>query len=213
MIQVKEEASREEDERISAARADIPAAAFNTPLDQISGLKEHIYNILTEAGYETAGQLMFDMKTNANKVLGLAGIGSKAIQNIEESLAALSFPEAEAVPVQEEAAATAAAEPAAAEETPGAEKQAERKKEARKVVEKAEEDGEVSKDGVSLDELFQMKPEMFQAAGDADEDASGDKKKDKKGKKKGVALEFDEELGEVVTRKKHKRSGGGEEEW
>lgn len=214
MIQVKEEASRVEDERISAAQADVPAAAFNMPLEQATGLKEHIFNILTEAGYETVGQLMFDMKANANKVLGLAGIGSKAIQNIEETLAGLTFPEPEAAAVEEvvEAVAVAAEVTAPVEETPTAEKPAERKKEAKKVVEKEEEDGEVSKDGVSLDELFQMKPEMFQTAGEG-EDESGDKKKDKKGKKKGVALEFDEALGEVVTRKKHKRSGGGEEEW
>ncbi|MCL4269694.1 MAG: transcription termination/antitermination protein NusA [Anaerolineales bacterium] len=215
MIQVKEEASRVEDERISAAQADVPAAAFNMPLEQATGLKEHIFNILTEAGYETIGQLMFDMKANANKVLGLAGIGSKAIQNIEETLSGLTFPEPEAVAVKEEvveAVAVTTEVTAPAEETPTAEKPAERKKEAKKVVEKEEEDGEVSKDGVSLDELFQMKPEMFQTAGEG-EDESGDKKKDKKGKKKGVALEFDEALGEVVTRKKHKRSGGGEEEW
>lgn len=217
MIQAKEEASREEDERVSAARADVPEAAFSMSLDQATGLKEHIFNILTEAGYETVGQLMFDMKANANKVLGLAGIGSKAIQNIEESLAGLTFPEPEAAPVMEAEptaveTAVAAGEPASTEEALAAEKPAERKKEAKKVVEKEEEDGEVSKDGVSLDELFQMKPEMFQAPGEG-EDESGDKKKDKKGKKKGVALEFDEALGEVVTRKKHKRGGEGSEEW
>ena len=59
-----------------------------------------------------------------------------------------------------------------------------------------------------LDELFKMKPEIFQTAA---EDDSDDKKKaaGKKGKKKGVALEFDEDLGEVVGRKKHKRGDGG----
>jgi N utilization substance protein A len=214
MIQVKEEATRVEEERVAAASADIPAVAFTMTLDQATGIKEHVFNILTEAGYETVGQLMFDIRVNPNKVLGLAGIGSKAIQNIEESLAALTFPE----PVKEEpvavetAAPEVVAEPESAAEMPVAEKAAEKKKEAKKVVEEVEEDGEVSKDGVSLDELFQMKPEMFQAAGEED-DASGDKKKDKKGKKKGVALEFDESLGEVVTRKKHKRGGEDEVEW
>jgi N utilization substance protein A len=217
MIQAKEEASREEDERIAAARADIPEAAFKMPLEQATGIKEHVFNILTEAGYETVGQLMFDMKANQNKVLGLAGIGGKAIQNIEESLAALTFPEPEAAApaepeaVQAEAPAAVvevSAEPATAEETSAAEKQAERKKEPKRVVEEKEEDGEVSKDGVSLDELFQMKPEMFQTAEGEEDD---DKKKGKKTKKKGVALEFDEDLGEVVTRKKHKRGDDGAE--
>ena len=213
-IQIKEEAARVEEERSTAARADIPAAAFLMPLDQ-ANIKEHVFNILTEAGFETVGSLMFALKTDANKVLGLAGIGSKAMQNIEESLAALTFPEPEPEPVKmeheapvvAEAVAVVVAEPAAAEETPAAKKQAEGKKDAnaKRVV---EEDEEHAKDGVSLDELFKMKPEIFQTAGTVEEDA--DKKKGgKKTKKKGVELEFDESLGAVVGRKKHKR---GDEE-
>jgi hypothetical protein len=78
-------------------------------------------------------------------------------------------------------------------------KQSDAKKDAKKVIEEEEEH---AKDGVSLDELFKMKPEIFQTAATTEED---DKKKDKKGKKKGVELEFDEKLGAVVGRKKHKR--------
>jgi N utilization substance protein A len=83
-----------------------------------------------------------------------------------------------------------------------AEKQAPAKKEPKKHAEATEDDEH--KDGVSLDELFSMKPEIFQA-GPPEEEESADKKKGKKGKKKSVALEFDEERGEVVARKKHKR--------
>jgi transcription termination/antitermination protein NusA len=213
-IQIKEDAARVQDERIASIRAEIPAAAFEMPIDQ-SGIKEHIFNILTEANYETVGQLMFDLKTDPNKVLGLAGIGAKALQNIEETLAALTFPEPAPEPVAEitpEAVTVeVAAEPApAVEEMPAEEKQPERKKEAKKVVE--EEDTEHAKDGVSLDDLFQMKPEMFQAGPEAEDD-SADKKKGKKVKKKGVTLEFDEGLGEVVGRKKHKRGEDSGEDW
>ena len=49
-----------------------------------------------------------------------------------------------------------------------------------------------------------MKPEIFQTAA-LSKRIIGDKKKGKKGKKKGVELEFDEGLGAVVGRKKHKR--------
>jgi len=205
-IQIKEEAARVEEERSTAARADIPAAAFQMPLDQ-AGMKEHIFNILTEAGFETVGSLMFAIKTDENKVLGLAGIGSKAMQNIEESLAALTFlePEPEPVKMEQEAPVTAEAvavvEPVTAEEAPDVKKQADGKKDAKRVV---EEDEEHAKDGVSLDELFKMKPEIFQTTGAVEDDA--DKKKGgKKTKKKGVELEFDESLGTVVGRKKHKR--------
>ncbi|MCK6583880.1 MAG: transcription termination factor NusA [Anaerolineales bacterium] len=216
MILAKEEASRVEDERLAAIRADIPAVAFSMPLSDVTEIKEHVFNILTEAGYETVGQLMFDLKTDQNKVLGLAGIGAKAIQNIEESLAALTFPEPAPAPEVEEStpAAEVVAESAPVEEMLPDEKPAEKKKEPKRVLEEPEEDGEVSKDGVNLDELFSIKPEMFQSATGTEED-SDDKKKGKKGKKKGVALEFDEDLGEVVSRKKHKRGdeAGSGEEW
>ncbi|MDD2923500.1 MAG: hypothetical protein PHQ36_14535, partial [Anaerolineales bacterium] len=194
--QVKEEAARVEDERIAAARAEIPAAAFDMPLEQ-AGMKEHIFNILTEADFETVGALMFALKTDPNKVLGLPGIGAKAMQNIEEALAALTFPEpvkAEEPPAPEPIAVEAA-------EIPATEDQPEAKKDAKKPI--AEED-EHAKDGVSLDDLFQMKPEIFQEAAPADDDVT-EKKKGKKNKKKAVELEFDEKLGEVVGRKIHKR--------
>jgi N utilization substance protein A len=207
-IQIKEEAARVEEARTTAARADIPAAAFNMPLEQ-AGMKEHIFNILIEAGYETIGSLMFAIKTDANKVLGLAGIGSKAMQNIEESLAALTFPEPEAKPVNsevvivdQETPAEVVAETVTVEETSVEQKQAEGKKDAKRVVEEEEH----AKDGVALDELFKMKPEIFQNAGTVvEEETSGDKKKGKKGKKKAVELEFNEKLGAVVGRKIHKR--------
>ncbi|HEX6270163.1 MAG TPA: transcription termination factor NusA [Anaerolineales bacterium] len=217
-IQIKEDAARAEEEKVASVRADVPASAFEMPLDQI-GLKEHVLNILVEAGYDTVGGLIMSMKLDSNKVLGLPGIGPKAMQNIEETIAGITFPEpapaepaaelavepaAEAEP-QPEASAVTEAEPVAAEgeEVPAAEQQVAAKKETRKVVEE-EEDDEHAKDGVSLDELFAMKPEIFQSAVETDEE-SADKKKGKKGKKKSVELEFDEELGEVVGRKKHKR--------
>src|SRR5688572_12321478 len=218
-IQIKEDAARAEEEKVATVRADVPTAAFGMPLDQV-GLKEHVFNILVEAGYDTVGGLMMAMKLDPNKVLGLPGIGPKAMQNIEETIAGITFPEpptaepavevaiepvAEAEPQPQEVA-VAQAEPGAVEEVPALEQQASAKKETKKGAEE-EEDDEHAKDGVSLDELFAMKPEIFQTAADSEEE-SADKKKGKKGKKKSVDLEFDEELGEVVGRKKHKRGDG-----
>ena len=233
-IQIREEAVRAESGLAvaaipSSAHPDVPTAAFGMPLDQI-GLKEHVFNILVEAGYDNVGALMVALKVDADKVLKLPGIGPKAMQNIEESLAAITFPEptpsasqqpepasevvpgvdqvqGEAVPVADagatpEAVLAVAAEAAPVAEAPLGEKQAPAKKESKKHVEEPEDDEH--KDGVSLDELFSMKPEIFQA-GATEEEESADKKKGKKTKKKSVELEFDEERGEVVARKKHKR--------
>jgi transcription termination/antitermination protein NusA len=205
-IQIKEEAVRVDDERVAAAKAEVTPTAFGMPLDQL-GLKEHVFNILTEANFETVGDLMLAMKLDANKVLGLPGVGPKAMQNIEEQLAAVKFPEPEPTPEpvvevpSAQVAETAPVEAMPVEVEPGAVKKE------KKAVSEEEED-ENAKDGVSLDELFKMKPEIFQATGAAEED-DDDKKKGKKKKKKGVELVLDEDLGEVVGRKIHKR---GEDE-
>jgi N utilization substance protein A len=183
----------------------VPSAAFSMPLDQ-AGIKEHVYNILTEAGFETVGDLMVVLKSEPDKVLGLPGVGPKAIQNIEEAFAALTFPEP--VVVAETPAEVAAV---AVEEMPVVEKQAEVRKEPKKPAEKEEEDTEHAKDGVSLDDLFQMKPEIFQAIAETEEE-SDDKKKGKKKKKTSVELVLDESLGAVVGRKKHKRGDDGFDE-
>jgi N utilization substance protein A len=222
-IQIKEDAARAVEEKTASALSEVPTAAFGMPLEQL-GLKEHVFNILVEAGIDTIGGLMMSLKMDANRVLGLPGIGPKAMQNIEETLAELKFPEPEPAPVEPvaeavvetapsaEAATTpvvaevaevvAAPEPVKVDEAVAAEKAAAAKKEPKgKIVE--EEDDE-HKDGVSLDELFAMKPEIFQTAA-VEDDESADKKKGKKGKKKSVELVLDEERGEVVGRKKHKR--------
>ncbi len=207
--QIKQEAVRADEERLAAARAEVPAVAFTTPLEAL-GLKEHVFNLLVEAGYETIGDLMMALKLDENKVLGLPGVGPKAIQNIQEQLATVQFPEAPApaeapvaeAPAMEEQPAEVVAAPEAVE-TP-----AQPEKPAAKPAEEVE--PENAKDGVSLDELFKMKPEIFRTAPAEEEDA--EKKKGKKQKKKGVELVLDEELGEVVGRKKHKRGDELEEE-
>jgi transcription termination/antitermination protein NusA len=212
--QIKEEAVRADEERLATARAEVPEAAFTMPLEAL-GLKEHVFNILVEAGYETIGDLMMALKLDENKVLGLSGVGPKAIQNIQEQLSTMVFPEApvavEEAPAPVEEAPVEEVQVPVSAETPAAEAPTEVP--ARPQRESTEEvEPENAKDGVSLDELFKMKPEIFRAGPPEEEDA--DKKKGKKQKKKGVELVLDEELGEVVGRKKHKRGDGelGEEE-
>ena len=211
-IQIKEEAIRLDEERQAAARAEVPPAAFTMPLDGL-GLREHVFNILVEAGYENIGDLMLALKLDENKVLGLAGVGPKAIQNMHEQIAVMEFPELP-VEVPAQAAAPEQPEPAEGQVVEGAQPQAEvavaaelvdaaeKARPARTREEEEEVEAENAKDGVSLDELFQMKPEIFRSTAAEEEEA--EKKKAKK-KKKAVELVLDEELGEVVGLKKHKR--------
>ncbi len=195
-------------DKLAELRAEIGELAFENSLDAL-GLPEHVYNILTEADYRTAGDLLLAMKVSPEKVLTLPGIGAKAIQAIEKAVAEAKFEavavEEVAIPVEEapapvetqvEAPVEAASEPVEVVEV-----------EAKPVAPVASEDEEP--ETMSFEEMFKLRADAVRPAEDEE---SLDKKKGKKGKK-SVALEFDEDRGEVVGRKKHKRGDGWDSEW
>ncbi|MFO7585315.1 MAG: transcription termination factor NusA [Anaerolineales bacterium] len=214
----EQKAAEEADqEQIAALRTEIGEPAFEAALDTL-GLPEHVFNILTEADYLTAGDLILTMKANPDKVLGLPGIGTKAAQAIEKAVAEAKFeapveeePQAE-LPVEEapaaeedvsaeaatEEAVTEEVQPEAVEETPETEAEVSQ-------PEVKEEEGE----SMSFEEMFKLRADAVQPVAEPSEDEDDSDKKSKKNKKgkKSVVLEFDEDLGEVVGRKKHKRGG------
>ncbi|MFH0879061.1 MAG: hypothetical protein V2A34_05065, partial [Lentisphaerota bacterium] len=193
-----------------------PQAAFDTDIETL-GLPEHVYTILTEAEHSTVGGLMMAMKLNPDSVLGLPGIGPKAMQAIETALASATFPEpekpaemeADLVPEPEsietvvEVLPEAAIVPALEEAAVVAEEKA-----------PAEEpvSGEEEK---AFEKLFTLQNVLTQVpVAEDDEEGQGDKKDAKKKGRKDRVIEFDEERGEAVARKKHKRGDGVvEEEW
>ena len=210
---------KENAEKLAEARSGIPDSAFEQPLDAL-GLPEHVFNILTEADYLTAGDLLLAMKLSPDKVLGLPGIGPKAMQAIEKAVTETKFTVEAPVVAEEPAPAEVAAveaapvEVAAPIEAAPVETAAAVEGEAvPEVVEaevKAEEpvaavEGEPTPE-LSFEELFKLRPATF-LPGSEEED-----KTDKKGKKgkKSVEYQFDEDRGEVVGRKKHKR---GDADW
>jgi N utilization substance protein A len=97
---------RAEDERRKTTRASIPAMAFEMPLEDLQ-FPEKLYDLLSGVGYQTIGDLMFQMNLDADSVLALDGIGPKHMKEIEEKLQALTFPEPEAEIPPSEAAAEA----------------------------------------------------------------------------------------------------------
>lgn len=103
LIRQREKDQRAEQERQRIAAADIPAAAYEIPVEEM-GISLRFATILAGAGYPTAGDLMLQMNLDPNSVLGTEGIGAKAIEEIEAALAKLSFPAPEAE-VQPEAQA------------------------------------------------------------------------------------------------------------
>lgn len=190
-----------EQERVDALRADIPEGAFETPLAEL-GLPEHVYTIVS-AEYPTVGELMMTMKGEPDKVLALAGIGPKSMQTIEKAIAGFTVPAPAVVEAEPEAVPEEALPEAAAEEAPAAEQEAEAPAEPETVPEVEP----------SLEQLFTLSPESLRPApADEGEEEGKQGKKGKKGKKTDVTLVFDEERGEVVGRKQHKRAGEWEEE-
>ncbi len=193
-------------ERLAEARAGIPDAAFEQSLETL-GLPEHVFNILTEADYTSAGDLLLAMKLSPDKVLGLAGIGPKAMQAIDKAVkdttTVIAAPQAvEPEPVVE----VAPVETPSLEEEPVVEILGTPEVIEVAVIETTAVPATEETAEVSFEELFKLGPETIRPSSEEDD------KTDKKGKKgkKSVEYQFDEDRGEVVGRKKHKR---GDAEW
>jgi N utilization substance protein A len=92
------------------AKDKIPVTAFDMPIEELN-LSEGLTRLLSEAEYKTVGDLMLQLELDSDAILGLNGIGPKAMEKIELSLAEVTFPEPvieEPVEVEEEAVEEAA---------------------------------------------------------------------------------------------------------
>ena len=115
-----------EAEKQRIAEANVPQAAFDIPLEDFE-VSDRVYAVISEAGYQTVGDLMVQMTTDSDAILKLTGMGPKAMAQLEEALekltnqlneaaeaaeAGLEEAEAEAeAPVAEEEELEEAAEP------------------------------------------------------------------------------------------------------
>lgn len=193
-------------DKLVEARAGVPEVAYTLPLE-VLGIPEHVFNILTEAEYRTAGDLLLTMRLDPDKVLGLPGLGPKAMKSIEKAIDEFKFDapvtDEVAAPVAEAVVEIAPVETATQAEgiveTPPVETVVEAP-----VVTEIEDTTPVS-----FEELFKMRSEIVAPVVDEEEELK--KAKNKKGKK-SVEYQFDEARGEVVGRKKHKRGDGAWEE-
>ncbi len=88
LIRQRQADTKAKEERHKATRSIVPEAAFSVSLEELK-LTDRIFNLLTEAGYQTAGDLKYQMVTEPDSILGISGIGPRAMQEIESTLAAL----------------------------------------------------------------------------------------------------------------------------
>ncbi len=116
-------------QKLEQIRAQIPPTSYETALEDVD-LSTRVFNLLTHAEYETAGQVLEQMALDKDAILALEGVGPKAMDEIEATLSEYPYPEppaeveeiVEPVEVPEAAEAEAVpAEPPAEPEAPAEE--------------------------------------------------------------------------------------------
>ena len=223
-------------ERIAQAKENIPAGAFDMPLEELN-FTERITNLLVEAGNETVGDLIIQMELDSDAILGLNGIGPKAMENIEKALAEVTFPEPEIVEkeVEAEQVEQVEGEPEAEGEVLDAEavvkeEEAEAavitdepqvaKPEAVIEIDSVEEVDEVIQEETvadakaeeetdsSFEEILALEPDAFHVEDEDQDEIESRQKKEKK--KKYIEMEYDPDQDVVIVKRKRKRD---EEDW
>ena len=220
---------------IENIRALIPADAFELSILD-SGLPEHVAYILQEAGFSTLGEMAVQMKIRPDDILRLNGIGPRALQEINNMVAALDERKAGEIAAAEEAAKVATevepipAEPVLTEATPEVAETtdpieiAAPVEEIEPVVAEATPvvtepavavDAEAEEEEIPFDKLFELRtaittPVASDEEEEEEDDASGKDKKKGKKKKKHVQVEYDPEKDQTIVLRKHRREG---EDW
>ncbi len=209
-IESRRDARRQlEIEKLAEVRASFPETAFDVELTEVE-LSTRVQNLLIEAGYKTAGQVLQKLGMDADAILALPGIGPKAMTEIAETLNSYAYPEPiveiEDVAEEEVVAEEVEGEPAAVLETEDAvEVEAVTEAEAPVVEGEVETEAEeITADAV--EELAEKLGESIQAPEVSEEEFAEDSAEQKQRRKEqSRIMEFDPELGEVVVRRRRKR--------
>lgn len=96
IILEKDAARKDLREKLEVIRQLIPLSAYEIPLEEIS-LSSRVQNLLHEAGYKFAGQVMEQLELDEDKILGLQGFGPKSMDELRTKLTEYEFPVVEVV--------------------------------------------------------------------------------------------------------------------
>lgn len=88
IIQQRSSNTRVDEENRNAIRTSLPSKAFEIQLNDFD-ISDHIYTIISQAGYKTVGDLLLQIKIDRDTVLSLIGMGPKAMDELENALAIL----------------------------------------------------------------------------------------------------------------------------
>jgi len=226
----RDERRQEALDRLAEVRDTFPATAYDVNLEDV-GLSTRVFNLLTEGGYKTAGEVLEQLGINEDAILGLSGFGPKSLQELKDSLAAYDYPlveepvaEGETEAVGKEAEVEAGLEgevEAEAEAEPEMVEAGEAEAAIEVPLEVGTEAGEAEKEpevaiapdaiGETFEELieeFSKKVPQLDEEEELDEEEIARRKKEKK--RKTRVVEYDPELGEMVVKRRRKRDDFGE---
>jgi N utilization substance protein A len=218
-----------EQKLLKEVRSSIPDAAFDIPLDDL-GLAPSLVIKITGEGFSTIGDLMLQLEVDPDAVLGINGVGPKAMENIQEALEAFEFPQVEEEPVEagQEPEAAETVQPADEAQLDKAAKVEEAEPEVGEVAEKPEVDKEAAPEKapeetehLSVEEVFaQTSKKLLKQTAKSTQavepktDLADDETKKKDKKKKYREIEYDPDLDVTIVKRRHKRNEEGwEEDW
>jgi len=111
LIRQQQEEKRVEEERERIARANVPAALFEIPLEKFE-VSDRLYAVISESDYHSVGDLLLQMTLDQDSLWRLNGMGPKAMAELQEALSRV----AEQAQAEQAQAEQAQAEQARAEE-------------------------------------------------------------------------------------------------
>jgi N utilization substance protein A len=229
---------QEEMRKLKEVQAGFPYTAYEVPLVEV-GLSTRVENLLTEAGYDTAGRVLETLGMDENAILGLPGVGPKALDEMREVLTSFAYPEPE-LPVEEVVAEAELEEGIAAEVELEAALEAPVEDLALTTAEMTEAasmgelpmvealeavpdelvqvgagagprgESEPEEEEPVTAEDFEVLLEQFASPFDADDDEELDQEEKKQRKKKSRVVEYDPDLGEMVVKRRRKREDSDE---
>ena len=203
-------------EKLAEVRDSFPETAFEVELADID-LSTRVLNLLIEAGYKTAGQVLEKLGVDEDAILGLQGIGPKAMTEIAETLNSYAYPEP-VVEIEEVAEEEVVAEEG--EEKPEAvleieeavEEEVTTEVETPVIEEEAAADVESEEVGAdAFEEVAEKFGDLIELPELSEEEFKKDSEESKQRRKeKSRVMEYDPDLDAVVVRRRRKRD---DDEW
>jgi transcription termination/antitermination protein NusA len=215
------------------ARQQIPALAWSLPLDELD-LPGRVHNLLLDNDVETVGDVLYNLEIGDEVFLKFKGFGEVGLQTLKDAVAVYELPEPVEVEADVDAETEADVEETAvpeaeaavdveSEEEAAAELVAETAEVAEPEVEEEEEVAEevpleemlddlsrsiVADAAAEKEEVAEEKPAIVvvKPSPSREEERVDDDDDGRKRSRKGRSLVFDEDMGEVVVKRKRKGS-------